>query len=206
MVNTYARRCRYGCKRQHLGLLHSVFVPFVCLKVSEVVRKGEYQFGSLMLAVSLPAQLSVREVRQLPHCSPIFSLIRFTSHALVHHHILHFSLCSAFLLVAHQERSQVTWAGQVFYSAFISPLPPDTGSKQRFMRFNPYCPHLWLFLVSHFVKRVIRRFAQKCSPSTQLSDSLRSIKLLIIVDHWLVVFVYNVFTKRIQFHVRLNKG
>ncbi|XP_060755557.1 putative tRNA pseudouridine synthase Pus10 [Neoarius graeffei] len=44
-----------------VGVLQHFCNQSYAKQVSEVVRKGEYQFDSLMLAVSLPAQLSVRE-------------------------------------------------------------------------------------------------------------------------------------------------
>ncbi|TSK18037.1 putative tRNA pseudouridine synthase Pus10 [Bagarius yarrelli] len=44
-----------------LGVLQNFCDQSYAKQVSETVRKGEFQFDSLMLAVSLPAQLSVRE-------------------------------------------------------------------------------------------------------------------------------------------------
>uniref|UniRef100_A0AAY5EYD8 tRNA pseudouridine(55) synthase n=1 Tax=Electrophorus electricus TaxID=8005 RepID=A0AAY5EYD8_ELEEL len=93
-----------------LGVLqdfcHQSFVTQVC----EVVKKGGYQFDSLLLAVSLPAQLSVREVRLTStreqharfHSPRLQRLVYICIVSLSFFCLFLFSL-SAFLLVAHQE-------------------------------------------------------------------------------------------------------
>ena len=35
---------------------------FLCVQISDVVKAKNYQFDTMVLSVSLPAQLSVREV------------------------------------------------------------------------------------------------------------------------------------------------
>lgn len=81
-----------------------LWIFYFILQVSDAVKKQQYEFDSLVLTVSLPAQLSVREVS--PAATDDWFIIYFCDRNMDKMYFsVHFS--TAFLLVACQKGSQV---------------------------------------------------------------------------------------------------
>lgn len=81
-----------------------LWIFYFILQVSDAVKKQQYEFDSLVLTVSLPAQLSVREVS--PAATDDWFIIYFCDRNMDKMCFsVHFS--TAFLLVACQKGSQV---------------------------------------------------------------------------------------------------